>query len=214
MRTYEYKDLLMVPFQGGPILNNTYVIADVKHNACVVIDPSYEFDKALDFIREKKWKTEAFWLTHSHMDHIIGTPAAFDFDPPVPLAMHPEAESIRRNGGSARLNSGAPVFRSPDPSILLTDGMIMKVGEYPFEVRYTPGHAPGHCCFYAKDPGWLFTGDLVFYHDRGRTDLIGGSEEMEIASIKNKVLTLPNETIIFPGHEDFTSVGEERQFYE
>ena len=214
MKTYQYQDLLMIPFQAGPILNNTYVVADVKQNVCIVIDPSYEFEKVLDFIKEKGWKIAAYWLTHSHMDHIIGTPTAFDFDPPIPLAMHPEAEAIRRNGGSARPHGATPVFKSPDPSILFTDGMILKVGDYAFEVRYTPGHAPGHCCFYSKDAGWLFTGDLVFYHDRGRTDLIGGSEEVEIASIRNKVLTLPDDTVIFPGHEDFTSVGEERQFYE
>ncbi len=210
---YEYKDLLLVPFQEGPIANNTYVLADRKENQCIIIDPSYNIEHVLHFVEKNDWQIQTVWLTHAHFDHLMGAAFADKMTPAIQIAMHPDDEIIRANGGSALLGQPGPIERSPLPSVHLADGMTLFAGSYPFLVLHTPGHAPGHCCFYSKDAGWLFTGDLIFYHDYGRTDLIGGSEAVLMKSIREKVMTLPDETMIFPGHEMFTSVGEERQFY-
>ena len=93
------------------------------------------------------------------------------------------------------------------------NGMILNVGKYEFEVLFTPGHAPGHCCFYCREAGWLFSGDLVFWHSYGRTDLTGGNEETLMQSIRERILTLPEDTLILPGHENYTTVKDEKIFY-
>ncbi len=128
--------------------------------------------------------------------------------------MHPDDEIIRENGGIASNSSAGQEKYCPKPAIHLRDGMTLAVGKYEFQVLHTPGHAPGHCCFYQKEAGWLFTGDLIFYHDCGRTDLLGGNPAALMNSIREKILTLPDETLIFPGHEEFSSVGAEKPYYK
>ena len=105
------------------------------------------------------------------------------------------------------------IVNTPKPVMDLEDGKLLHVGNYTFQTLYTPGHAPGHCCFYCEQAGWLFSGDLVFFQSYGRTDLTGGSEAVLMKSIREKVLTLPDETLVMPGHEDFTTVGDEKVFY-
>ncbi len=212
-KPFKFEDLVMIPFQMGPIKNNTFLIADTKTQECVVIDPSFGSEAVLDRIKKEGWKLKAVWLTHAHFDHLAGVEELMASIPDVVLAMHPADEIIRAKGGVANSATSSAGVSSPKPSIDLKDQMELSIGSYHFIVLHTPGHAPGHCCFYQPEAGWVFTGDLVFYHDYGRTDLIGSDPEALMRSIHEKILVLPDKTLIFPGHEDFTSVENEKPFY-
>lgn len=213
IQPYSYENLKMFPFVAGFLENNTYLLADVSSGECVVIDPSYGFRDALKKIEDEKWMLKEVWLTHAHFDHTMLAYLANEMDPPVPIAMHPGDEALRVARGVAKNGNPGTHVDCPEPSIHLTDGMTLHVGSYQFTALHTPGHSAGGCCFYCRSAGWLFSGDLVFYESYGRTDLIGSSTEALFRSIHEKVLTLPDETIIFPGHNDFTSVEHERLFY-
>lgn len=213
LETFTFESLKMIPYQAGPIDNNTYLLADTETKTCVVIDPSYGFEEALETIQQEGWQIQAFWLTHAHYDHTIHASYAGQVTPSIPIALHPDDLPIWEAGGTARLDQKENEPSYPKPSIALADGMSLQTGRYSLTVLHTPGHSPGGCCFYLQEAGWLFSGDTVFYESFGRTDLYGGSMEVELRSIQNKVLTLPDETIIFPGHNDFTTVQRERHFY-
>jgi len=213
IQPYEFENLKMFPFVAGFLENNTYLLADRSTGECIVIDPSYGFRDALEKIQAEKWRLTTIWLTHAHFDHTMLAYLANQMNPPVPIAMHPGDEAIRAAHGVAKAGNPGTSVDCPKPSIYLSDGMALRVGSYEFEVLHTPGHSAGSCCFYCKSAGWLFSGDDVFYESYGRTDLIGSSTEALFRSIHEKVLTLPDDTVIFPGHNDFTSVAHERLFY-
>ena len=210
---YRFEKLEMIPFQLGPINNNTYLIAETELKECIVIDPSFDFEIELERISMEGWTLKAIWLTHAHFDHIAGVAPAMKSRKDIALAMHPADEIIRAKGGTANPATSGNSVPIPKPTIDLKDQMKIYLGSYAFTVLHTPGHAPGHCCFYQPEAGWLFTGDLIFFHDYGRTDLIGSDPQALMRSIREKILVLPDETLIFPGHDDFTSVGNEKSFY-
>lgn len=213
LKTYAFETLKMISYQAGYLDNNTYLLADTETGNCVVIDPSFGFEEALAKIKQEGWHLQTFWLTHAHFDHTIHIPYASTVTPAIPIALHPGDAAIWAAGGSAKPGQTGNSEAYPDPSIDLTEGMMLQLGRYSFTVLHTPGHSPGGCCFYCREAGWLFTGDTVFYESFGRTDLTGGSMEEELRSIREKVLVLPDETVIFPGHNDFTTVAHERRFY-
>lgn len=207
-----FETLRLVPIQTGPMANNVYILADTEAKECVVVDASFDFQQVLNKIEAEGWEWKRLWATHGHFDHVYGAKAVQLDGRNVPFALHPGDEPIRTGGGSARSGQN-PGIKTPEPSIWLEDGMDLKVGKYQFTVLHTPGHSPGSVCFYCPAAGWLFSGDTVFFHDHGRTDLYGSSQSAIENSINTKILTLPDETLIFPGHDAFTSVGAERPFF-
>ncbi len=205
--------LRSVPYVLGPIENNTYLLYDEETKDCVVIDPSFDFDRVLRDIEKRGLKPREIWLTHGHFDHFVGTgyPAALALG--IDAHMHPSDENVFREYQRSMASAIPFIKDCPLPVMDLTDGGTLRVGKYEFTTLLTPGHSPGHCCFYCEEAGWLYSGDLVFWHSYGRTDLPGGSEDALMTSIREKVLTLPDDTLIMPGHNDFTSVRGERMFY-
>ena len=202
-----------VPFICGPIANNTYALCDEESRDCVVIDPSFAFDRVLSRLGELGYQPREYWLTHGHYDHFAGTAYPESLDLKIEARMHPLDEPLFYEGIETLRYHFPFIKNSPKPKMDLTGGMMLNVGKYSFEVLFTPGHAPGHCCFYCKEAGWLFSGDLVFWHSYGRTDLTGGDEKTLMRSIRESVLTLPEDTLIFPGHEAYTTVKGEKIFY-
>ena len=209
----QFETLHAVPFVEGWIANNTYAVFDEESGECVIIDPSFNFGRVLSKVKESGYEPKEFWLTHGHYDHFIGTGYPKSLETGCSSRMHPLDEPLFYEGIETLKKTFPFIQDAPLPRMDLEDGLILKVGKYEFETLHTPGHAPGHCCFYCEQAGWLFSGDLVFYHSYGRTDLTGGSEEVLMKSIREKVLTLPPETLIMPGHEDYTTVGDEKRFY-
>ncbi len=196
----------------GPLETNAYLLADRATGTAVVVDPGAEGERIAAAAQARGWTIRHVWLTHAHFDHIGGLAALADALPAWPLvAMHPDDLWLWR------LEGGAPLFGfrldpGPEPSVFLQHGQRLRVGDTEFEVRHAPGHTPGHVMFYAPTENLLLAGDVIFREGIGRTDLPQGDYETLLRSIRDQVLTLPDETRVLPGHGPATTVGHERRY--
>ncbi len=201
----------ILSFVLGPVMTNAYLVADSQSGEAVVIDPAWDGETILESAARKGWHITGIWLTHAHFDHIGGAAAVADGSHPPPVvALHPDDYPLWRAQGGARW-FGMQIDPGPEPTFDLKHGQILHIGENSLEVRHTPGHTPGHVVFYSAAEGIVFCGDLIFQGSIGRTDLPGGSYETLIASIRQHILTLPEETRLLSGHGPETSVAEEKR---
>ncbi len=209
----------IVSFTLGPVMTNTYLLADTDTKEAAVIDPAWDGHIILNEAGKRGWNIRHIWVTHAHFDHMGGTAAVVEGLNPSPVvALHPADLPLWQSQGGAPL-FGYRIQSTVLPNLDLTHGKTLKVGNHTFEVRHAPGHTPGHVMFYCADPGAerrqragvLFSGDVIFRRSVGRTDLPGGDWDTLLQSIRQQVLTLPDETRILPGHMEETTVGEERR---
>ena len=203
--------LSIVSFVLGPVETNSYLIADPETKEAAVIDPAWDGEVIVEEAIRRGWRIGNIWLTHAHFDHIGGAGGVADrLNPPPPVALHPEDNALWRAQGGAPL-FGMRIDPGPEPSIDLYHGQILHLGKNKLEVRYTPGHTRGHVVFYCAEAGVCFCGDVIFQGSIGRTDLPGGSYSQLIDSIRNQILTLPDNTRLLSGHGPETTVGEEQE---
>ena len=191
----------------GPLGTNCYIVADEKVKQGMIIDPGYHHTVILDEVRELDLKIEYIVLTHGHFDHIAAlgmVSAAVD----AKVAIHSDDVKVLEDKllGSFTNIIGRAM---PSPDLILKDGEEIKVGELTFKVLHTPGHTPGGICLYGQ--GVCFSGDTLFNAGVGRTDLSGGDSQQIQKSIKEKLLTLSDETKVYPGHGPETTIGAERR---
>jgi len=191
----------------------SYLITDPETREAVIIDPGAEPGKVLERVRKRDAQVRWLLCTHIHPDHIGGTAALKDALTGVQVAVHEvEAPRMRRWSRTllVRLMGGKTV-RRVDRS--LKDGDRLSLGRHVLEVLHTPGHSPGSICLYTR--GHLFTGDTLFVGGVGRTDLPGASTGEMAASLRGKILSLPMETRIWPGHDYGSTpsnlLGDERR---
>lgn len=184
----------MEPFQ---VL--TYIVACPQNRDAVIIDPAGDEDKLLALIETERLRIKYILNTHGHADHVLGNSKMKNFLK-VPVCMH-EADDRFFNDPAVREKSSQELGLPPsDPAdIKLKDGDILEVGSLNIEVIHTPGHTPGSVCFLVGKN--LFTGDTLFVGAAGRTDLIGGSLNTLIKSIKEKLIVLSKQTLVWPGHD-------------
>jgi hydroxyacylglutathione hydrolase len=195
----------------GPAQTNTYLVCEQGSKEAVVIDPSWDGHLILEEARRRGWRVTNIWLTHAHFDHFGGAAAvADDSSPPPPVALHPEDYPLWKEGGGAA-QYGLQFDPGPEPTIELSPGQKLYVGGHEFEVRYAPGHTPGHVMFYCAVEKLIFSGDVIFQMSIGRTDLPRSDHKTLMDSIDREVLSLPDETRLLPGHGPKTTVGEERE---
>ncbi len=178
---------------------NTYLVACAATRQGVIIDPAGEEDRLAAIVRKAGVEIKYILNTHGHADHVVankGLGRLFS----APVGMH-EADDDFFADKQVRMKTTAELgLDPPDPAdIRFTDGEKIQVGDLSIEVLHTPGHTPGSCCYLVE--GNLFTGDTLFVGAVGRTDLTGGSLGKLLSSIKNKIMPLPPETVVWPGHD-------------
>jgi glyoxylase-like metal-dependent hydrolase (beta-lactamase superfamily II) len=203
--------LEVVTFTLGPALTNAYLVGDSSAGTAVVIDPAWDGRLISAEAARRGWRITSIWLTHAHFDHFGGAGAVSDSgEAPIPVALHPEDQVMWRAFGGASWFGIRDFDPGPEPTVSLHHGMTMHAAGREVEVRHTPGHSPGHVVFVFPQDGRVFCGDLIFEAGVGRTDLPGGDWETLLRSIHEQILTLPDETILLPGHGRPTTVGQER----
>jgi hydroxyacylglutathione hydrolase len=208
--------LEVIRFTLGPVQTNAYLLADPTTREAAVIDPAWDGHVILEEAEKHGWRIGHLWYTHAHFDHIGGAGEIADGLNPLPLvALHPADHALWRAEGGAPL-FGFKIDPGPEPTIDLFDRQVLLLGDSRIEVRYTPGHTPGHCMFYVPafgdaSAGICFCGDLIFQGSVGRTDLPGSDTDTLLHSIQTQVFTLPDATRLLPGHGSETTVGYEKK---
>ena len=211
--------LEILSFTLGPAQTNAYLVADFETKEAAVIDPSWDGLVILHAAQQHGWRIGHLWYTHAHFDHIGGAAAIADALNPLPLvALHPNDHVLWRAGGGGAF-FGFEIDPGPEPTIDFVHGMKLRLGSVDFEIRFTPGHTPGHCILYVASPdaraersrSVCFCGDLIFADSVGRTDLPGGDWNALEKSIREQVFTLPDDTRLLSGHGPETTVGEEKR---
>jgi len=200
--------MIIEPLIVSPFQANCYLIGCEETRQGAVIDPGDEAPRILRAIERLGLDIRHVLLTHAHIDH-IGAAAEVARVTGAPLALHrSDLPLLKAGGGGALFGLPTPPYKEPD--MWLEEGDEIGVGNYTLRVLFTPGHSPGHVTFYAPQAGVLFDGDVLFAGSIGRTDLPGGSFETLMASIAHKLMTLPDETVVYSGHGPATTIGRER----
>jgi len=175
-----------------------YILACEKSAQAIVIDPCGDEDKILNFIKESQLQTRYIVNTHCHPDHTCGNKTLKDATQ-APIVIHEEDELLLQDQAAKEYFRRQKFTPSPPADILVKDGDQLDFGEYTLRVIHTPGHSPGSICLYAD--GNLFTGDSLFVGAAGRVDLPGGNFTTLLESLESKIAVLPDETVIWPGHD-------------
>lgn len=198
-------------FTGGGFAENGYVAVCQETGAAVAVDPGASAPLMVEALRDDGVDLHAILLTHAHLDHVEGVHVVREAFPEVPIWLHPGDAGLYRALPQQAAAFGLHVAPQPDPDRELAHGQRFTFGTCAFDVRFAPGHAPGHVIFVAEDAGLALVGDVIFQRSIGRTDLPGGDLYTLMRSIREQVLTLPDELTLYPGHGPATTVGEERR---
>lgn len=192
---------------------NTFMLWD-NTGDCIIIDPGcYEKNEELelvDFINKNNLNPVKLINTHCHIDHILGNKFVSEKWNLELYINKIDLPLLEGSGDIARMYGFENYKGSPYPKHYLEEGDILEFGESKLEILFTPGHAPGHICLFNKEEGFIVSGDVLFNGSIGRTDLPGGDFDTLIESIKTKLMTLQDETIVYCGHGPSTSIGRER----
>jgi glyoxylase-like metal-dependent hydrolase (beta-lactamase superfamily II) len=192
----------------GAFQENCYLVADPKTLETLVIDPGEGVEEIEAAIARDHLKPIAITNTHAHIDHIHGV-AALKKRFRIPFALHPDDAFWLEAAPEAARAFGIRFGEIPAVDRWLAPGAELACGNLRFQVRHAPGHTPGHLCFVGQ--GAAFVGDVLFPGSIGRTDLPGGDYATLIASIRRELMTLPDETVVYAGHMEPTTVGRERE---
>ena len=192
----------------GPYQENTYIIGSDETQEAAIVDAGAEWRSIMSAVEDSGLKVKYLLTTHGHEDH-IGAVADMVDATNAPFAIHEnDAYMLEKPPDSASI---IPGFRNPpEPDLYLKEGDSIEFGDLSFSVIETHGHTPGGISYYGH--GLVFTGDTLFRGSVGRTDFEGGNWEQLIESIKTRLLTLPPDTVVLPGHGPHSSVGAEAEW--
>ncbi len=195
----------------GAYQTNCYILRDSEPaKDCLIIDTGLEAGELVDFLRENKLNPAAVVLTHGHVDHITGLAELRKSWPEIKVYIHKiDAEMLTETRSNLSAVTGA-AFSTEPADFSLEEAAVIEQGSLKLQVLHTPGHTPGGICLYSKNEGIVFVGDTLFASSVGRTDMPGGSTTQLIKSIKQKLLTLPGETVVYPGHGPVTTIRDEK----
>ncbi|HSR32569.1 MAG TPA: MBL fold metallo-hydrolase [Anaerolineae bacterium] len=201
--------MIIAALPVGLIQTNCYIVGCSETKEGAVIDPGGHPERILAEVERHGLNIKYVLNTHAHFDHTDANGAIVQATG-APLALHPQDLPLLKASGGAAL-FGMQADPSPQPNMDLHAGDELEIGTLCFQVLHTPGHTPGHVCFYEPTEGVLFDGDVLFYQGIGRTDLPGGNWQQLMNSIQQVLFALPDDTVIYSGHGPATTIGEERR---
>ena len=194
----------------GDVRTNCYLLINEETLETIVVDPADRADVIVRKAVDEGLSLKAVFLTHGHGDHILAvSDLKRDFGVKVYAAEAEEGLLLDPAQNLSKALFGAAVTVKPD--VLLEDGQVFEEAGMSFRMLFTPGHTPGGCCYYVRSEGVLFSGDTLFANSVGRTDFPGSSSSSLISAIKDKLMTLPDDTRVYPGHMGETAIGHERK---
>ena len=200
--------MIIKKLEVGPIMANCFIVGCETTKEAAVIDPGDDADRILMELAKSDLKVKYLINTHGHFDH-VGANKRMKEVTGATLAIHPEDEPMLEQLSQSAMMFGLAAENSPAADISLNDGDTLSFGEITLKVIHTPGHSRGGVCLHTT--GHLFAGDTLFAGSIGRTDLAGGDYDTLIASIKNSLLSLDDDTIVYTGHGPETTIGNEKR---
>jgi len=193
----------------GPFQENCYIIGDENTGEGALIDPGDEATRIALAIEQTRLDIGRIIITHAHIDH-VGAVATLGDEYACPVLLHPEAEPMLQQMPTQAMMMGVRFGKVPKVDGYIQDEELLEVGSLRLRALYTPGHAPGHLSFYEENERLVLSGDALFAGSVGRVDLPGGSMEVLLRSIEERLLPLPDETRVYSGHGPATTIGDER----
>ena len=193
----------------GPFQENCYIVGDEETGTGALIDPGDEAARIALAVERIGLPISQIIVTHAHVDH-VGAVAPLADEFLCPVLMHEEAEAMLRTAPQQAMMMGIRFGKVPKVDRRIVDDEVLEIGSLRLRSLYTPGHAQGHLAFYAEEEGVVFSGDALFAGSVGRTDLPGGSMEVLMRSISERLLTLPDDTRVLSGHGPETTIARER----
>ena len=198
-------------FVLGMVGTNCYLVVNEEEKQCILIDPAVYSGEIAEQIRREGLDLRAILLTHGHFDHIMGIDGFRKEFPEIPVYAHREEEALLKDASmNASLEFGRQYTFSG--AAYAEDGDVLDLAGMQFQVIHTPGHTIGGCCYYLQEEKVLFSGDTLFRESIGRTDFPTGSGGQLMRSIREKLFTLPEETAVYPGHMERTTIGDEKKY--
>jgi len=205
----QVSELMVRGIVVGVFAENCWIIGSRRTREGIVIDPGDQAGEILKLAKDMGLNIKVIANSHAHVDHILGVRGVQEATG-AKFLLHPQEIGIARSAAqTAAMFTGQTVEPPPEPDALLVDGDEVEVEGVKLTVIHTPGHTPGSISFYTE--GMLFSGDTLFRGSIGRTDLPGGDYGQEMSSILTRLLELPDDTVVLPGHMQETKIGIERQ---
>jgi glyoxylase-like metal-dependent hydrolase (beta-lactamase superfamily II) len=204
------KAMIIKTLVVGPFAANCYIVGSPTTKQGMIIDPGAEGQSILKTVRQTRLSISIIVITHAHIDH-VGAVREVQQGTGAQFVLHEAEKGFLLNSPMRMLTSLgiSPVKSPPRPDKLLKDGDRIDIGHLHFQVLHTPGHSAGGICLYGH--GVVFSGDTLFNLGIGRSDFPGMSHERLMKSIREKLMVLPDETIVYPGHGPPTTIGDERR---
>ena len=198
-------------FVTGIISTNCYIVTNEETKETVIVDPANLSKAMIGYIEEEELVIKAILLTHAHFDHIMGIDKVIDRYGEMPVYVEESDLELLHTPSMNESTVYTNGYSYPGGDVIHDGDVLHLIGE-DFRVIHTPGHTQGGVCYYIEEEKALFSGDTLFCQSVGRTDFPTGKSSTLIHSIQDKLMPLPDDTMVYTGHEDMTTIGMERKY--